>query len=158
MPGLDLSLRQLERFSSGSTPAGFARLRFKAIRRAGCNCRSEAGISKRTFTRPQRLSRYRVTSEGSKAPALLLRSPNIVSMSSVHPDFPPRPVSRTSGEITNQNPLLTSSTSVSMALPVRRSPSGLAPFQLKAPDPDCHLRNLPLAMPDLPSLPTGRIV
>ena len=95
---------------------------------------------------------------GVKAPTLLLQSRNADFMNPVHLGLPPRPVSRTSGELYNQDPLNTLSTLPSMANPIRRSLSGLAPLQIKAPEPACHLRNLPLAMPDFPSLPTGGIV
>ena len=95
---------------------------------------------------------------GVNAPALLLRLRDTSFASPVCSNLAPRPVSRTSGEVSGQSPLPAILASLPAAQLARRSPLGFSPLGIKAPSQACDLRSLPSETPDFLSLPAGGIV
>ena len=108
-----------------STPAGFARLRFNALRRASLTRLKRSQNLEATFCSPARTVLLPVGPYGVKAPDLLLQLRDADSANPVRLFLPPRYVSSTTGELNGKNPLSAASTPLPWPLHHRHSPLGL---------------------------------
>jgi hypothetical protein len=138
-----------------SPPAGFARLRLNAKRRACKRHQCEAGTSKRPFARPHGPFRCRSAQAGSQllpyffdsiTPLLRNRSA-LTSILGLSREPPGTSTAKTRFPLVQRH-------SRQLRL-VRHSPSGFWPFWIKVLDQARPAGGLPSGTPDLPSLPTG---